>query len=111
MRFKFGFQLLFRISLIGLLFIVFTSSASAQSTLSGRVFEYKTRIPIGGAKVENINTHAIVTTDTGGRFTIPASRRDLIVYSAFSYKTDSVLVTSLNYKEVFLESTSKQLKD
>ena len=94
------------------LFVTISVATFAQnSLLTGRIFEYHTRIPVGGAKVENINTHVIVTSDTGGRFTIPASRRDMIVYSALSYKPDSVLVTSLNYKEIFLESTSKQLKD
>lgn len=92
-------------------FLVISASACAQGTLTGRVFEYHTRIPIGGAKIENLNTHVVVTSDTGGRFTIPAAKRDLIAFSALSYKTDSVSVTSLNYKEIFLESTNKELKE
>jgi hypothetical protein len=111
MRYTISFAPPVKFLLVALLFTAFASTAFAQSTLSGRVFEFHTRIPVGGAKVENMNTHVIVTTDTGGRFTIQANKRDLIAYSALSYKTDSVLVTSLNYKEVFLESTSKQLQD
>lgn len=111
MRLTISLPLQFKFLLVALIFGFCGGSVFAQSTQSGRIFELHTRIPIGGAKVENLSTHVIVTSDTSGRFTIPATRRDVIVYSALSYRTDSVAVTNLNYKEIFLESTSKQLQD
>lgn len=104
------YQSVIKLFSVILLFLAIGSSAFAQGSLAGRIFEFHTRIPIAGAKVQNLATHVVVISDSSGRFTIPASRGNVIAYSALSYKTDSVAVTNLNYKEIFLESTSKQLQ-
>jgi len=84
-------------------FVLLTQFSYAQTRAIGRIFEYQTRTRIAGVKIENLKSHVIAVSDSGGRYAIKAVAGDRIVYSVFSYKSDTVLLTSLKYKEIFLE--------
>ena len=88
-----------------LLFSIFIihNNSYAQTRATGRLFEYQTRISLGGIKVENLKTHVIAVSDTSGRFSIKAAAGDRLVFSALSYKTDTLYLTNLKLKEVYLE--------
>ncbi|MGZ3757177.1 MAG: hypothetical protein ACXVAY_12725 [Mucilaginibacter sp.] len=91
------------IGLLTSLPLLVAQQSYAQTRATGRLFEYQTRISLGGIKVENLKTHVIAVSDTGGRFSIRASAGDRLVFSALSYKTDTLYLTNLKFKEVYLE--------
>lgn len=91
--------------------LLIITSASAQSLVRGRVMEFKTRIAIAGTRVENPATGQTSVTDNKGDFSIKAKRNDVLVFSAYSYKPDTVVVTDFNAKEVFLQPLVLNLKE
>ena len=85
---------------------VITSVAYAQGVQNGTVLENKTRVVLEGIQVENKTTTKVVVTDRLGRFSIPAKTGDLLVFTGAFYRPDTVLLTNLLGREVFL--TPKQ---
>lgn len=85
---------------------IITSVACAQGIQNGTVLEYKTRVVLQGIQVENKTTAKVVVTDKAGRFSIPAKTGDLLVFTGAFYRPDTVLLTNLLGREVFL--TPKQ---
>lgn len=92
-------------------FLLTVSSAFAQDQLSGRVYENKTNIFLQGVKVENLKTHTMAMTGKDGSFTIKAAVGDVICFSDFSYKPDTVYVASLQYMQVFLDLRQNMLDE
>jgi hypothetical protein len=81
----------------------------AQSVFNGRVFENKTRITLH-AQITNLNNNLHAITGADGRFSIGAKPGDLLVIKAFSYQTDTLLLTDMHDKEIFLASQTNMLK-
>ncbi|WP_428330408.1 hypothetical protein [Mucilaginibacter sp.] len=81
-----------------------------QSVFSGRVLEDKTRITLHGVRVENLSNKLVALTDKDGSFSIGAKAGDLIVFKFFSYQPDTLLLTDLHDKEVFMVSQATMLK-
>jgi hypothetical protein len=94
-----------------LLFVLFSNNSSAQNILTGRIFEYQTHTGIAGVKVENLKSHVTAVSTAEGKYAIKAAKGDLICYSRSSYKSDTILVANLKYKEVFLELSENLLKE
>jgi hypothetical protein len=95
-----------------LLIFIFVSSASivlAQKKLTGRVLENGTRIGLGDVFIENLSNKQSTFTDVKGRFSIHAKTGDLLTFKGFAYQNDTVLVTDLNSKEVFMEPKKNEL--
>jgi hypothetical protein len=95
--------------IIGALLIFGT--ANAQQIITARVFENKTRIALPGVNVRNITTKQTTVTGTDGKFNIKAAANDVLVLTSFNYETDSVLITDLKEKEIFLEPKGNMLKE
>ena len=75
----------------------------AQSVFNGRVFENKTRITLH-AQITNLNNNLHAITGADGRFSIGAKVGDMLVIKAFSYQPDTLLLTDMHDKEIFLVS-------
>jgi hypothetical protein len=75
--------------------------ANGQS-IKGKVFEKGTRIALTDIQVQNINNKQLAITDDNGKYAILAKVGDILVFTGFSYQTDTVLVTDLHQREVFL---------
>jgi hypothetical protein len=82
--------------------LLFACTLQAQSIFSGRVFEYKTRIVLRGVIVTNLNNKLRGITGDDGRFSIAAKPGDMLVLKGFSYQPDSLLLTDMHDKEIFL---------
>jgi hypothetical protein len=95
--------------LIACFFIV--SITKAQTTLKGTVFEFQTRITLSGIQVQNTVNNRSTTTDDKGRFSIAAKNGDILVFKSFAYNTDTVLVTDLHEKEIFLVPRNNLLEE
>jgi hypothetical protein len=92
-----------------LITLFLTSSAFAQTDFKGRVLENKTRIGLVGIRVDNLTNKKTTLTNNDGRFTIPAKNGDLLVFKGFAYHIDTMLVTDLYEKEIFLEPVTHEL--
>ena len=87
-----------------ILFIVLgITSLHAQTVFNGRVLENKTRIALHGVQIENLATKLKSITGTDGRFSIAAKSGDILVFKVFAYKADTLLITDLHDKEIFME--------
>ncbi|MDN5287554.1 MAG: hypothetical protein JWR38_3828 [Mucilaginibacter sp.] len=90
---------------------VITSVACAQGMQNGTVLENKTRVVLEGIQIENKTTTKVVVTDKLGRFSIPAKTGDLLVFTGAFYRPDTVLLTNLLGREVFLTPKQTSLEE
>jgi len=81
----------------------------AQTVFNGRVLENKTRITLRGVIVQNLSNKLKSITDESGRFSIAAKTGDMLILKAFAYQTDTVLLTDMHYREIFLEPAKTML--
>ncbi len=94
---------------ICLLFII--NLSFAQGNLTGRVYENKTRIPVGGVSIENLRSHVTTVSDQNGLFSIRAHIGDLVTFSAFSYQIDTLYVKDLASVEILLDLRQNALNE
>ncbi|MDB5017867.1 MAG: hypothetical protein JWQ84_2699 [Mucilaginibacter sp.] len=88
--------------LIILFVCCFGTILHAQTVFNGRVLENKTRIVLHGVIVENLNNKLKTITGDDGRFSIAAKVGDLLVLRSFSYRPDTLLLTDMHDREIFL---------
>jgi hypothetical protein len=98
--------------LILFLFCIIASAAfGQQEELRGQVYETGTRIPIAQIAIQNLNNKVNTVTDDRGFFVIKAKMGDVLVFNGFTYVPDTLLLTDMNAKVVFLTLRSKMLKE
>ena len=78
-------------------------SVQAQSVFSGRVLENKTRITLKGVRVRNLVNRFVTITKDKGEFSIAAKPGDILILTLFSYKPDTLLLTDVHDREIFLQ--------
>ncbi|RYG17981.1 MAG: hypothetical protein EOO07_09965 [Chitinophagaceae bacterium] len=87
--------------LLFLFIIPFT--ISAQSVLTGNVFDYANRsVALEGATVKNLTSKSISLTDKDGHFVISAKIGDLVSFGMVGYQTDTVYLINLFPKNAYL---------
>ena len=84
-------------------------TASAQSIFSGRVLEYKTRIPLVSVRIQNLTNGLKTISLKDGQFGIAARPGDLVVFTTFAYQPDTVLITDLHAREIFMTAKTNML--
>jgi hypothetical protein len=73
------------------------------NTLTGNIFDNDNRTnALEGATIKNLNTKAFTLTDKDGHFAIAAKVGDLISFGMVGYQTDTVYLTNLFPKNIFL---------
>lgn len=84
----------------------------AQSnTLTGNIFDNDSRsTALEGATIKNLNTKAVVLADKDGHFAIGAKVGDLVSFGMVGYETDTVYLTNLFPKNIFLRAVVNNLK-
>jgi hypothetical protein len=80
-----------------------------QSVFSGRVLENKTRIVLHAVRIENLKSKVKTISLEDGQFSIAAKVGDLLVFNSFAYMPDTVLITDLHAREIFLTPKSTML--
>lgn len=87
-----------------LLFILIPLKLFAQnSTLTGNIFDNENRsTSLEGASIKNITTNGFVMSDKDGHFAIAAKVGHLVSFSSVGYQTDTVYLTNLFPKNVYL---------
>ena len=86
------------------------ASASGQTVFSGRILENKTRIVLHSVRIENLSSKLKTISDDRGEFAIVGKVGDLLVFNAFAYQPDTVLITDMHAREIFMEPASNMLK-
>jgi hypothetical protein len=88
-----------------------TGVGFAQNTQSGIVFENKTRVALPGIIVENPTNGKHALTDKSGKFIIEAKAGDKLLFTGSFYRPDTLLLTDLRTKEVFLTPKQTMLSE
>jgi len=89
--------------------LLFGITANAQSVFSGRVLENKTRIVLRSIRIENQTTKVKTITDERGQFFITAKIGDILIFNGFAYQPDTVLITDMHAREIFMEPKKNML--
>ena len=97
--------------ILALLLSTLCFRATAQSTLIGRIYEYKTHIHLQSIKVTNLNSKQYTLSDTAGIFYIYAKPGDLLVFKGYAYKPDTVSIVNKNHLEIYLVPEGKILNE
>jgi hypothetical protein len=83
----------------------------AQTGISGGVFDYENKsFPLQKVTVRNLNNQKVVVTGAAGQFTIQANKGDLLEFSLPGYHVDTLYLTNLQAKTIYLPSQSTNLK-
>jgi hypothetical protein len=96
--------------LLVLVFCLYFSNACAQQKLQGVVFENDTRVPLAGIRIQNTRTKLGTETDIKGKFIIDAQANDVLVLQGFAYLPDTVFLTDLKPREIFMLPGKTMLK-
>lgn len=107
-------MLAFRACFLFLLGAIFSVSiAQAQKTVSGKVTESKSGIPISGVSITVKGGTAGTSTDEAGSFslTVPANGK-VLIFSAIGYETKEVSIEGTDFSApVLLSSATKDLNE
>ena len=104
-------QLIRRLSLIVPLVIISLLSAAQEKTVSGTVLSQKDDEPIANATVTNRNTKKNTTTTSSGRFTIKASKGDVLEITSVGHLKFTVTVGDATEIPVKMPVNEKQLSE
>jgi len=98
--------------LIIALFLILPCKLFAQTVTTGAVFDYsKKTLSLPGVTVRNLTNKKIASTNNAGKFTIGASVGDILEFSLIGYHTDTLYLTNLLAKIIYLPVKSNSLKD
>ena len=95
-----------------LLLLVFPLVGKAQTVTTGTVYDYsKKYLALPGVVVRNLSGVGATITSDQGKFTIAAKVGDLLEFSLLGYHTDTLYLTNLLKKEIYLPVQSNSLND
>ena len=72
--------------------VLFFTPAFAQKNIQGRIYSGATDSVIASASVHNLTTKQSALASKDGRYSIPASENDIVIFSASGFLTDTVKV-------------------
>jgi len=84
----------------------------AQTGISGAVFDYENKnFPLQKVTIRNLNNQKVVQTGAAGQFTITANKGDLLELTLPGYHIDTLYLTDLQSKTIYLPSQETNLKE
>lgn len=96
--------------LILILLAVPVKLLAQNSFLTGDVFDNDNRsTKLQGATIKNLNTKSVALSDKDGHFSIGAKIGDLISFGMVGYQTDTVYLTNLFPKNMYLRAQVNNL--
>lgn len=91
--------------------VMLINLASAQNTITGKVFDRETKEPLIGVNIFIPNTQTGVSTDSKGNFTLTSENKiDTIKISFIGYKTQTISVSG-NSLNIALEASTASLNE
>lgn len=90
----------------------FSITSLAQKSVSGKVLEKETNMPLIGVTIVVKNSTKGTTTDFDGKYEINGiSDTDILVFSYLGYKSEEVLVSGLTTLNVSLEADAQEMDE
>ncbi|MET3112356.1 hypothetical protein AAKU52_000067 [Pedobacter sp. CG_S7] len=94
------------------LILVLPLNLLAQSSVNGIVYDFENKtFPLQQVAVKNLTNKQIAVTKASGQFTISAKKGDILEFSLVGYHVDTLYLTDLKPKKIFLPSNAKSLKE
>lgn len=95
------------------LFLAIPFGASAQSTVTtGTIYDFsKKSASLPGVTIRNLNNKKIASASASGKFTITANTGDLLEFSLVGYITDTLYLTNLLPKTIYMVEKNNNLND
>jgi len=98
--------------LILFLLVVLPFKMLAQGNVSGTVYDFENKtFPLQQVAVRNLSNKQIAVTKATGQFTIRANKGDLLEFTFVGYHVDTLYLTDLKHKTIYLPANSKSLKE
>ncbi len=95
-----------------LFLLAFPFYLKAQTVTTGTVYDYsKKYLPLPGVIVRNLKTKTATVTTNTGKFTLGAKVGDTLEFSLLGYHTDTLYLTNLLQKQIYLPQYSNSLND
>ncbi len=97
--------------LILFLFLALPFGVFAQTVTTGTVFDFsKKNVSLPGVTVRNLTSKKISSTNNNGKFTIAANVGDVLEFSLVGYHTDTLYLTNLLNKTIYLPVKTNDLQ-
>lgn len=94
------------------LILVLPFNLLAQSSVDGTVYDFENKaFPLQQVAVRNLTSKQIAVTKASGQFTISAKKGDILEFSLVGYHVDTLFLTDLKPKKIFLPANAKSLKE
>lgn len=87
---------------ICMVILVCLSSGLFAQEFKGIVYELGSDAPLQGVAIQNVSNQETIKSSELGYFSIPASISDLIIFAYPGYRKDTLVVTALSLKRVYL---------
>jgi hypothetical protein len=98
--------------LIILFIVVLPFKLLAQGNLTGTVFDFENKtLPLQQVAVRNLTNHQVAVTKASGQFTIPAKKGDVLEFKFVGYHTDTLYLTDLKPKTIYLPANTRSLNE
>ena len=98
-----------RFLLIALLFTA--GIAAAQNNLKGTIVDAGNNEKLSNVFIKNLNNKQITLAESNGKFVVPASVGNLIVFSSPGYASDTLYVINMEPKTIKLQIMTALLKE
>lgn len=87
------------------------TGAHAQTILKGTVYQSNSNVRLSNVFIKNLTNKATVLSDASGKFIIPAAINQLLVFSSPGYVSDTLFLTDLKPRRIYLPAQGILLKD
>lgn len=84
---------------------------TAQTSISGRVYDFENKLPLAQVEVQNLNNKQVVKTAAAGQFSLNANQGDVLTFTLKGYHADTLYLTSMRPLAVYLPNSSISLNE
>jgi len=98
--------------IIILLFAIPFSALAQSSVTTGTIYDFsKKSLTLPGVTIRNLTNKKITSSSASGKYTIAATNGDLLEFSLVGYITDTLYLTNLFPKTIYMVVKSNNLND
>jgi len=84
---------------------------AAQTSISGRVYDFENKVPLAQVEVRNLNNKQVSKSAGAGQFYITANQGDVLTFTLKGYHVDTLYLTSMRPIAVYLPNSSISLNE
>lgn len=93
-------------SLLLIIFFFISTIVLNAQTFKGMVMDLNTSKPLAGVEIRSLKNDKLVETNAEGEFSISINLNELLSFSYPGYRIDTLVVTSYEFKRIYLSSLS-----